>query len=1286
VATHNLKPSASTSQSRDTIDSNTRQDDESTRLKATATDRTSTSRNTTQPQSSSVSHNKLGDISNFPNKSTTQAKPPVQEEQQRVSQTGGSPASSPTNKDHGQTENTISSDKTRCIHCSNVKKGDAVLQQENDDYRTANATLTQHLQAAEKFNQQLQHELHTARQQWQQQEQDWSAKAAELQRQLQRSETSKRQARLQQIVDIETIHKLNLRTEQQQERYSELQQIVTPILSLLQMMDSMKDIQAKLEHHVKVPSLTLLEKVTNDTNSNGKKSTQLDEAAKINNNNDNALRDLEMDHPTTHLTSKNVTHGFQPNFDLQPFSQNETSNAYSVAVALSNNKTSSDSHPLTEKINSQATPSVHLTDSAVSAPSPMNSINFKNPSGGKELTEEKMAVASDTDQPTKTSSPSTRASAEGGTKEATSDNTIIDLPPADAEIISQQGDVKNEPVRDDHTIATKDADAEKSKHDDSWKASAMKKDTGGSAPEHSSSIYPARAKKNGSSRSSSPAEQECLLWDDEGDITTRSKSRQTKLTCFKTKESPSSIKISKSCKPVKKNEPEWLDTRKPQPTKKQTFMACFMTPKETKKNSKENASSRTEQINQKKRKRSDSPETTTVPIKKSNQNSKQSRFGPATLNDSSFEDSQESILQASSAKRANRVSLSATKASKPETFHKTPPNKTRSSSPAPSLLSLPKSSTSLTKEEKKSKSNIANVVSDTPLEASKVGADSSSKPPIKTTRPANKKIMDKSAHAANQKPLQLFVKPVSETHTNENRFTAPPEATHRLVAPSSQSKHPSIDEIVACPYSTQMETQLTTRSGHFFGGNTDSLSDRMLRVAQPRLSLGSEFQPETPSPPTATKPAAKVPTLTQPQCLEKETELSKSSEMHLEPTSRSQRESAAASSTSTQQTPEKATQLSEGSETQWEKTQTEKVVTLSPKEVNKASFQKPSLSYESAPPGSAFSQESSTQWDNPDSLLEKRSAPRRFSLADAEQSYDQKGSSAPRGVQSQVRLALAEDTPEIRTAFGVSFRATTRMTQETPQVADTQGSETQYEGSANLLASANQTAAVPSNDSKSKASRSITDRANKIVIDKPKKKEKQSYEGPWIDCNRDRKFVDEMDQGFEKDDFMDNHNNPAPAYGRASYVEARRRKTDCNDCRDCVKCRDYYRALERQGISVNDPDFFQKNAVKNSRHTKYTPGISSQDTPPDFWECSFIDEIQERRRQDLKQQIKGTKLTNEKESKGEMEIERTGADPAKTSTELRASRDSEKTEATIQDFNSMMEDYMNDHSEVETQI
>ena len=131
----------------------------------------------------------------------------------------------------------------------------------------------------------------------------------------------------------------------------------------------------------------------------------------------------------------------------------------------------------------------------------------------------------------------------------------------------------------------------------------------------------------------------------------------------------------------------------------------------------------------------------------------------------------------------------------------------------------------------------------------------------------------------------------------------------------------------------------------------------------------------------------------------------------------------------------------------------------------------------------------------------------------------------------------------------------------------------------------------------------------------------------------------------ENDDFMET-TRARNSSSRPSYSEARRPKTNCNDCRSCAKCKEYYRVLERHAIDINDSAFMQQNAVKNSRHTKYTPGISSQDTPADFWECSFIDS-QERRREALQMLNE-----NNADDVAEMEAEELAASTAPVQEEL----------------------------------
>ena len=676
-----------------------------------------------------------------------------------------------------------------------------------------------------------------------------------------------------------------------------------------------------------------------------------------------------------------------------------------------------------------------------------------------------------------------------------------------------------------------------------------------------------------------PAEDDSVLWDDDEAGSKSSKtSHQTTLSNW---QKPTTA-IPKESK--ESTEGGWMTTRKPTaPTKKQTLLASFVTPKEksrvsgrSKKKQQKGSTSFSSSFTKsaaKKRKNSMSPTN----INSDAQEQKRSRLSMSSNFDDNITDSQDSFNAP-----PNRVSLSASKAPVPSRFLDTPNHR------------------DLELDSKSNKSDDGNLSSVFQTKAKrKVGhSQGMHEDPVTT--------------ASYQEPS--YLKPVQssaavdkdgddESQASETRVNLHPNLGLEFAA-TQAPKNLGIKEVLVRHDSLPAETQLTTH-GDFDGVLNSPATKHRTQGSEMNLSQGSETQWDMSSPIIDNTHTA-VNTTTQ-QHKEKENQISEGSATQWKTL-----DSTGDDGRSDKVVPTKPleTQLSEGSETQWEKPQS----TVSNLGLKGSMMQKND---------ELLSQGSETQWEKPESFVAQNDTDESFSVAKAQP--------ARREAQSQVRFALPNDKDDSELVDSSKSRASRvgevgESLNTSPSMnADTQGSETQYDDSAlldantaiNLKDTAGAAADSENLNPAGKAKKGEGESAQKT------KMKKAFYNGTWISNTHDRNFVDEMDNGRRRSAGKENNNydadfmEQAPHHGkqnyaRPSYVEPKRRKTNCNDCRSCAKCRDYYRVLERQGIDTDDPAFLQQNAVKNSRHTIYTPGISSQETPADFWELSFIDSQKKR--------------------------------------------------------------------------
>ena len=676
------------------------------------------------------------------------------------------------------------------------------------------------------------------------------------------------------------------------------------------------------------------------------------------------------------------------------------------------------------------------------------------------------------------------------------------------------------------------------------------------------------------------ADDDSVLWDDDEAGSKSSKtSHQTTLSNW---QKPT------AGKPKESTEAGWMTTRKPAvPTKKQTSLASFVTPKEKSRSSGRSkkkqqngstsfSSSFTKSV-AKKRKKTNSP----VNLKSDPQEQKRSRLSVSTSFVENITDSEDLINV-----RPNRVSLSASKAPVPSRLLDTPNHK------------------DLELDSKSYENDDGEVSSDSRGNAERILEPSLGQleDPVKTTS-----NQEASKTKTVYSTAVIDKDDDDESQASEMQFNSPPDLGADVAATQSP-KHLEIKEVLVRHDSLPTETQLTSHEN--FGGRLNSpAAKHSTRVSDMNLSQGSETQWDNSSPIIDNKHAP-TNTATPKQHKEKEIQISEGSETQCKKLDSTT--DAGPSGKTAAPTKALETQLSEGSETQWEKPQS---AVIEPG-LNGGIMQKNDL---------PLSQGSETQWEKPETFVEQNDTVERFSLP--------KGQPAHREAQSQVRFVLPNDTDDSNFCDSSKARATRSggTINTSPYMnADTQGSETQYEGSALL-----DTCAI---ENPKDASAAAAESEGVKSVDKAKKGEGESakktktinavYSGSWISNQHARNFVDEMDNGRRRStgkenihdaDFMEQApQNWKPTYARPSYVEPKRRKTNCNDCRSCAKCRDYYRVLERQGIDTEDPAFQQQNAVKNSRHTIYTPGISSQETPPQFWELSFIDSQEKRAEEALK--------------------------------------------------------------------
>ncbi|CAB9506748.1 expressed unknown protein [Seminavis robusta] len=104
--------------------------------------------------------------------------------------------------------------------------------------------------------------------------------------------------------------------------------------------------------------------------------------------------------------------------------------------------------------------------------------------------------------------------------------------------------------------------------------------------------------------------------------------------------------------------------------------------------------------------------------------------------------------------------------------------------------------------------------------------------------------------------------------------------------------------------------------------------------------------------------------------------------------------------------------------------------------------------------------------------------------------------------------------------------------------------------------------------------------------------------------------------GKENDnEWMEDSGPQSPQSPNYAYIDPRRSRKHVQACdrRDCPECKAFYdvvtRQFARQGMVHDDFQMARQDRVQHSRHTKWTKGITEQNTPDGFWEMSFKDSL-----------------------------------------------------------------------------